>query len=53
MPTHYRPTQLRNKRVVFKSLDPVEPKRERRRAIAAFAVVILFVLLEAIYFGTK
>jgi len=45
MPTYYRPTEHRGKRVVYKSTDPDEPKRDRRRMIVFFGVVTFFVLV--------
>ena len=53
MATWYRPTESRHKRVVFQSLDPAEPKRQRRTYQLAFVGMILFVLLQAIYFWSK
>ena len=49
MPTHYRPTEGRSKgRIVFKSIDPMETKRVRKRVIATFVIITLLILIIAI-----
>jgi hypothetical protein len=45
MATHYKPSQWRGKRLVYKSLDPAEPRRETVKGVLfiGIAVVILAV----------
>ena len=45
MPTHYKPTQVRGKRVVYQSTDPDEPRRETIKGVVLLTIVVLFILL--------
>ena len=45
MPTYYRPSESRGKRMVYKSTDPDEPKRYRRKMMVFLGVVTFFVLI--------
>jgi hypothetical protein len=45
MPTYYRPTERRGKRVVYRSTDPAEPKNETVKGVAAMIVIVLIVAL--------
>jgi len=42
MPTFYKPTQYRGKRVIFTSQDPNE--RKRQNAIAWIAIALFFAM---------
>ena len=42
MPTYYKPTERRGKRVVYRSIDPAEPKRENVKGFAMFIGFVLF-----------
>ena len=49
MPTLYKPSQWRGKRLVYQSTDPDEPKRETARLIqAVFLMATLFILSLAV-----
>jgi hypothetical protein len=50
MPTYYKPSQLRGKRLVYRSTDPDEPKREAVKIIS-FSVGAVIVA-SVIYFAT-
>jgi hypothetical protein len=39
--THYKPSQWRGKRLVYRSLDPDEPKWETRRFITFLVVAVV------------
>jgi hypothetical protein len=41
MPTHYKPSQWRGKRLVHQSTDPDEPRREAKKAVVLIALVII------------
>jgi hypothetical protein len=41
MVTYYKPSQWRGKRLVYRSIDPDEPKREKIRIIAIVVVPIM------------
>jgi hypothetical protein len=43
--TYYRPSEFRGKRMVYKSTDPDEPKRYRRKMMVFLGVVTFFVLV--------
>ena len=50
MATYYKPSQWRGKRVVYRSTDPDEPKRETVKAITFFtgllaSIAILWLFL--------
>jgi len=45
MPTFYKPTERRGKRVVYRSTDPNELKRE---TIAGVVMLVSFVLMAAL-----
>jgi hypothetical protein len=45
MPTYYRPTKHRGNRLVYKSTDPDEPKRDRKTTIVVFSVLTFSVLV--------
>jgi hypothetical protein len=47
MPTYYRPTEHRRKRVVYKSTDPDEPKRDGRKMLIFFGVLTFIILVAA------
>lgn len=44
MPTYYRPTERRGKRVVYTSTDPAEPTKEMVRGFAALIAIALFLV---------
>lgn len=52
MPTYYKPSQWRGKRLVYRSIDPAESKRETIKGIALFIGSILFVLFVT-WFSSK
>jgi hypothetical protein len=45
MPTYYRPTERRGKRVVYRSTDPTEQRRETVKGVAVFLGMVLIVAL--------
>jgi hypothetical protein len=45
MPTYYRPTVRRGKRVVYRSTDPTEPKREMVKGVVVIIGIVLIVAL--------
>jgi hypothetical protein len=45
MPTYYRPTERRGKRVIYLSTDPTEPRRETVKGVVMVLGVVLFVAL--------
>jgi hypothetical protein len=45
MPTYYRPTERHGKRVVYRSTDPGEPRRERQLVNIFLIGMFLFGLL--------
>ncbi len=45
VPTYYRPTERRGKRVVYRSTDPAESKRETVKGVAVFAGFGLIIAL--------
>jgi hypothetical protein len=42
MPTYYRPTKVRGKRVVEASIDPSEPRRQIVIGCVLISIVVLF-----------
>lgn len=40
MPTFYKPTKMRGKRVIYQSTDPAEPKRETIKAIVWVGILL-------------
>lgn len=48
MPTYYRPSERKHKRVVYKSIDPAEPKRDRMRMRVAIGTLTIFVIAAAV-----
>ena len=41
MGIHYKPSQVRGKRLVYRTADPSEPKREAIRLITFLALVVI------------
>lgn len=47
MPTFYKPTEIRRKRVVFRSIDPDEAKKERQTSLLIIGMIALSLLTAA------
>ena len=45
MPTYFRPTERRGKRVVYRSTDPTEPKKETVKGVVVIIGIALIVAL--------
>lgn len=50
MGIHYKPSQWRGKRLVYRSIDPDEPKQDAIR-VAKFLVLIFIILLAWLLWG--
>lgn len=42
VPTYYKPTRMRGKRVVYRSIDPDEPRRETMKGIVLLTLFFIF-----------
>ncbi|HEX6494460.1 MAG TPA: hypothetical protein VF018_03180 [Acidobacteriaceae bacterium] len=51
MPTYYKPTQWRGKRVAYRSIDPAGPKTEASKVIRFMIGGVLF--MASVWFLSK
>ena len=51
MPTYYKPSVRQNKRWVYRSIDPDEPRRVRKATVSLLAGVFIF--LAVLYLLSK